>query len=248
MTRRRRWAALLLLTMLAGCAGKPSNVYLDPTFDRETLASAPISWLGVAALAGPDDDAARALYRDRVFLAARDERPALHWVEPDLVWIGLGPQEAHELLDVYRSAGRFTADQLQQLGVVSDRVRYVFVARIDLDLTSLDYDRQEREANGRWMLIVEPRARREMSVIFDVFDLRQSTLAFSVQLHRMETERGNPIEVEMFESSPTEADYERTVRDVLARETMPEAPPREQVVSRLAREAVRALPGSPRGD
>lgn len=247
MNRLRLARFLVGLTLLPGCAGQRADVYLDPAFEAESLAAAPITWLGVTALAGPDDDTARLGSRDRAFAAAQEQRPDLRWVQPELAWIGLGPQQAHELLDTYRLSGRYTADQLDRLGVISDRARYVFVGRVDLDLTSLDYDRQEREANDRWMLIVEPRARREMSATFDLFDLRARTLVFSVQLHRTETERGNPLEVEMFESTPSEADYERAVRELLARETMPEAPSRAQVLSNLAREAVRALPGTSRG-
>lgn len=247
MNRLRLALLFTAVAVLAGCSSRRGDVYLDPAFEAASLATAPITWLGVTALAGPDDDTTRLDSRDRAFAAAKEQRPDLRWVEPDLTWIGLGPQQAHELLDAYRLAGRYTADQLEQLGVIGDRARYVFVGRIDLDLTSLEYDRQEREANDRWMVIVEPRARREMSVTFDLFDLQERTLVFSVHMQRMETERGNPLEVEMFESAPTEADYERAVRDLLAREPMPEAPSRGQVLSILVRDAIRSLPGRSRG-
>ena len=248
MNRSRVMSTLVLLALLGGCGSKRSDVYLDPTFDTGALADAPISWLGVTSLAGPDDDTARVAFRDRAHATSQEQRAHLRWVDPSLVWIGLGPQEAHDLLDVYRLSGRYTAEQLERLGAIGDRARFLFVARIDLDLTSLDYDRQERESNDRWVLLVEPRTRREMSATFDLFDLQERTLVFSVQVQRMETERGNPIEVEMFERTPTEADFERAVRELLARETMPPAPERTTVLANLTRDALRALPGSSRGD
>jgi hypothetical protein len=240
-------ASVALLVVVGGCSSPRSGAYLDPALDARMLQTAPVTWLGVCALAGPDDDDARVRYRDAAHAAAIDARPRIGWVEPSLAWIGLGPQEALDLLDTYRAVGRFTADQLGRLAVIGDRARYVMVGRIDLDLTSLDYDRQEREVSGRWTLTVEPRTRREMSATFDLFDLGLRSLVFSITLQRTEYERGNPIEVEMFESAPTEADFERTVRDLLARETMPDPPERSKVLGILAREAVRALPSAAGG-
>lgn len=240
-------SAALAPVLVAACASPRSDVFVDPSLDARTLALAPVTWLGVCSLAGTDDEDARLAHRDRAHATAVAERADLDWVDPSSTWIGLGPQEAHDLLDTYRAVGRFTADQLGRLAVIGDRARYVMVGRIDLDLTSLDYERQEREANGRWTLTVEPHARREMSATFDLFDLGTRALVFSVHVQRTEITRGNPIDVEMLETSPTEADFERNVRDLLARETLPPPPNRVDVLAILAREAVRALP-SVRGD
>ena len=241
----RTLALLSTLALLGavGCGSKMTDVYLDPSFDAEALEAGSISVFGVTSLPGPDDVQTRIGYRERVQVEMRREREGLDWVDPSAVWIGVGPERAQELLDAYRDSGRFTAEQLEQLAVVSDRVRYLIFARVDLDLTSYDYERQEREVGERWVLQVDPRARREMGVGFDVFDLERRTLVSTARLQRIESERGTTLETEMLERSPTEADFVRATRDLLAREELPPPPSRSDVLSTLAREAARALPG-----
>ena len=244
----RALAVVLLATfgaLLAGCGSTSSNAYVDPSLDEQALASGAIAVLGVTSLPGPDDLDTRIVYREALSGGMAQTRPDLDWVEGSETWIALGDDEAAEILDAYRSTARLTPAQIERLGVLRDRARYVMMARIDLDLERLDTDHRVRESLDRIVVDVDPRSRREMSVTFDLFDLDARRLVFSTLRNRVETETGRTFEVDPMVQPPDTADVDRAIREALPTVPLPEPPGRVVVLRRMIQNAAEQLPGQP---
>lgn len=230
---------------LAGCASKGGNAYVDPALDADTLAADAIAVLGVTSLAGPDDLDTRIVYRETLGGALAQTRPDLRWIEASETWIALGPDVATSILDAYRSTARLGPAQIRELSVLTDRARYVALARIDLDLERLDTDHSPRETLDRIVVDVDVRARREMSCTFDLFDLQEGRLVFTTLRNRVETNTGRSFEVDPLVQPPDTADIDRAIREALPTIPLPEAPARVVLLRRMAQDAAEELPGSP---
>lgn len=238
-------SVLAALVLLAGCASTSRNAYVDPALDVDTLRSDAIAVLGVTALAGPDDLDARILGREALGGTASQARPDLRWIEASETWIALGQDEAQSLLDAYRATARLGPGELERLSVLTDRARFVLMARIDLDLDRVDTDHRTRESFDRIVVDVDVRARREMSATYDLFDLQTRRLVWSTQRTRVETEPGRSFEVEPMVQPPSVADIDRAIRDTLPTIPLPEAPGRLIVLRRMTNDAIGELPGRP---
>lgn len=236
--------ALLIVTiLLGGCASTARNAYVDPVLEGDGIRSGAIAPLGVTALAGPDDLDTRIVYREALSGGMAQSRPDLDWIEASETWIALGQDEAREILDAYRATGRLGPQDIERLAVLSDRARFVLMARIDLDLDQIDTDHRAREALDRIVVDVDLRARREMSATFDLFDLQTRRLVFSSQRTRVETETGRPFEVDPLVQPPTSVDIDRAIREALPTIPLPDPPGRLIVLRRMIQNAADDLPG-----
>ena len=242
---QRTVAALALLLLLAGCGGGGTGAYVDPALDASTLRADAIAVAGAVALAGPDDPDTRITYRELMTRIGREVRPDLEWIEGSETWIALGPEETAAVLDSYRATGRIGPQQIELLSVLADRARYVWLARIDLDLESVEHDHRRREALDRVVADVQTRGRRQMSATFDLFDLETRRLVFSMQRERVETNPGRDFEVVPLQQPPTPSELSAAVREELSRRVLPDPPSRVTVLRGLVRDATRALPGTP---
>jgi len=242
---RRTVLVLILLVVLNGCGGGGSGAYVDPALDASSLRADAVAVLGTVALAGPDETDTRIAYRELMSRIGREVRPDLEWTEGSETWIALGPDETAAVLDSYRATGRIGPGQVDLLSVLDDRARYVWLARIDLDLESVESDHQRREALDRIVADVQTRGRRQMSATFDLFDLETRRLVFSMQRERVETDPGRPFEVVPLQQPPTPGELSAAVRDELSRRILPDPPSRIEVLRGLLRDATRALPGQP---
>jgi len=239
-----RSAALGLLLIVAGCSSQATDIYHDPTFTQESLATGGLAVVGVVALAGEDDDGIRAIESELVHRALREERPKLRSVAPRDIWIALGLDSAAHLLDRYRMSGRLSPADIDTLHYARSLARYGLLARIDLDVVVRDHELSEEELAGRTTYLVEPIVKRELGVTFDIVDLDDGRTLWSLALRRVDQERGDPIRHEPLQSQVTESDLVNAIRDILAREEGPPPPSRQEGLARLYRDFVRRLPGA----
>lgn len=239
-----RRAAVGLLLMVAGCSSQATDIYHDPTFTRESLATGGLAVIGVVTLAGDDDDGTRAIQSELVHRALRDERPALRTAAARDTWIAMGLDSAAQLLDRYRLSGRLAPADIDTLHYARSLARYGLLARIDLDVVVRDHELSEEELAGRTTYLVEPIVKRELGVTFDIVDLDGGRTLWSLSLRRVDQERGEPIRHEPLQSQVTENDLVNAIRDILAREEGPPPPSRQDALARLYRDFVRRLPGA----
>ena len=245
MSRRPASVLLPLVLALAACGGGGTSAYVAPELDAETLREGPIAVLGVGSLAGSDDLDARLALRQAASTTLRNTREDLDWIDASEVWIALDPEYAMAILDDYRNTARLGPKALDHLGVLSGRARYVWVARIELDLVDVRTNENVRRVSDRVVVDIEPVARREMAMSIDLFDLRTQRLVFSDRIERVETNVGRIFQVEPLQQPPTRQDIDQAVEEGLRSERMPEAPSRVVVMERIVRDAARHLPGQP---
>ena len=170
---------LLIFLGLAACSGKaPSGMWSDPALNGDRLAE--------GIIIGGVVDLTRALdlfeqQQDAELLGAAfdRERPDLSirsWADARSV---LDPDSLDTILAEYRLSGRLSASHLRQLAVLSDRARYIALARIDLDQTTTVYFGDIAEADVDFEIIELSDTEKALSITTG--DLGEDTRVYIVE-------------------------------------------------------------------
>lgn len=238
----RTCSILLIILGLAACSGKaPSGLWSDPELDGDRLAEGIIiggvvDLTSVLDLFGQQQDAellGAAFDRERPDLSVRG------WADARSV---LDPDSLDTILAKYRHTGRLSASHLRQLAVLGDQARYIALARIDLDQTTWDYPRRVRETTDRTVVDLEPESRRKISLLFDLYDLELSRLAYTMPIERTGVEHGATYTVEGVDAVPTETEVRNAIEELHRASNRPDPAERGVLVQSMLREAVKHLP------
>jgi hypothetical protein len=233
---------VLLCLVLAGCSGRsPHGLWTDPSLDSDRLAEGVIVG-GIVDLTLERD--VYAVQRDADLLeeVLLQERPQLVVVPWGEVRATLGPDSLDTILSAYRLTGRLSAAQLRSLWPLTGHGRYLALARIDLDQTSHEYRRQVRETTGRTVVDLEPESRRKISLLFDLYDVQQSKLVYTLPVERTGIEHGATFTVEGMDAVPTETEIRDAVYELERSGDRPEPANRKDLLRGILREAIRHLP------
>ena len=247
---RRRVPCVLLalgvwLLVATGCSSRATHLYLDPTFTPDALGQGGLVVLGVVSLAGEDDLSTRTVHSELVRRVLHERRTDLRVLPPGDAWVAMGLQSSRRILDRYRLTGRLLPADVDTVGFARRVARYGLLGRIDLDATYLDHERREEEIGGRLRYEIEPIAKREVGVTFDVVDLSDGRIVWSVYLRRVDSIRGDRITYEPLEGDVlTEAEWIRVVRELLEKNRGPEPPTTASVLENLTRDLARKFPGA----
>lgn len=237
------WRLLLLSCLLAvSCGdGAPRGLWSDPSLESSTLEE------GVVIGGVVDLTAERDLFEMQkdaeilqgMFAAERPSLAVVSWAEARSA---IDADSLDAVLSSYRLNGRLSGRQMQALSHLAGNGRYLALARIDLDQTQWDYTRRVRESGNRTVVDIDPESRREMAMIFDLYDLQTMRLAFTVPLRRTGIEHGSMYTVEGMDAVPTEAEIRDAIADLDSSSTRPEPAERNGLMEGMFRDAVKLLP------
>lgn len=232
----------LLLLLISSCSGRaPSGLWADPSLDAQSLKE------GIVIGGVVDFTAERDLFdqqRDARILEAvfADKRPTLARTPWSTARSLLDPDSLDAILESYRRTGRLSAKQLATLKPLTARGRYLALVRIDLDQTSWAYPRRVRESIDRTVVDLEPESRRTMSMLFDLYDLSTSRLAYTMPVERTGIEHGNTRTVEGIDNVPTEHEVREAMEDIDRSSERPEPAERGGLIKGALNECVSHLP------
>jgi len=217
-------------------------MWSDPSLESSTLTE------GVVIGGVVDLTAERDLFElrtdsellERMFV---QERPELEVVSWSNARTAIEADSLDAVLSAYRLTGRLSARQMQLLAPLTTKGRYLALARIDLDQTRWDYTRRVRETGDRTVVDIDPESRREIALLFDLYDLEVNRLAFTVPVRRTGIEHGSLYIVEGMDAVPTEAEIRDAIHDLDASGDRPRPADRANLLEAMFKEAVKFLPG-----
>ena len=233
---------LLICVAVAACGGgAPRGLWSDPSLDGSSLSEGVIVG-GVSDLSAQRDLFEQQQDAEILQMALETEHPGLPvsgWGEARSV---LDPDSLDAILADYRLSGRLSATNLRRLAVIGSRARYLALARIDLDETTWDYPRRTRESSNRTVIDLEPESRRKISLLFDLYDLRSSRLAYTIPVERTGVEHGSTYTVEGINAVPTETEVRNAIEELRQASDRPDPADRGGLLKAMLREAVEYLP------
>jgi len=233
---------LLICLCMASCSHRtPGGLWSDPELDATKL-SAGIIVGGVVDLTAELDLFDQQQDAELLHTALESERPGLAVGGWGDARAALDPDSLDAILADYRLSGRLSASHLRQLAVLADQARYIALARIDLDQTTWDYPRRVRETTDRTVVDLEPESRRRISLLFDLYDLGLSRLAYTIPLERTGVEHGSTYTVEGINAVPTETEVRNAIEELHRASDRPDPADRSNLVGAMLREAVKHLP------
>jgi len=238
------WRSMLLLCVLAASCGDraPRGLWSDPALEPSALAQGVVIG-GVVDLTSERDLFGMqkdAEILERMFAAERPSISITAW--PD-TRTAIETDSLDAVLAAYRLTGRLSARQMQAVAPLADRGRYLALVRIDLDQTRWDYTRRTRQSGDRTIVDVDPESRREMALLFDLYDLQLERLVFTVPVRRTGIEHGSVYSVEGMNAIPTEAEVQDAIEDLDSTSDRPEPADRSALLQGMFRDAVKYLPG-----
>ena len=89
---------------------------------------------------------------------------------------------------------------------------------------------------------LEPESRRNISLLFDLYDLGLSRLAYTIPLERTGVEHGSTYTVEGINAVPTETEVRNAIEELHRASDRPDPADRGNLVGAMLREAVKHLP------
>ena len=237
------WRCLFLSCLLAVSCGDraPRGMWSDPSLESSTLKEGVVIGGLVDLTAELDlfEMQQDAKILEEMFTAERPSLVVVPWSEARSV---IEADSLDGVLSAYRLSGRLSGSQLQVLSPLAGKGRYLALVRIDLDQTRWEYTRRVRESGTRTVVDIDPESRREMAMLFDLYDLETNRLAFTVPLRRTGIEHGSMYTVQGMDSVPTEVEVSNAIADLDASGDRPEPADRSTLIQGMCRDAVKLLP------
>jgi hypothetical protein len=238
-----RWLLLGCLVLAACTKSAPRGTWTDPALDPQELAE------GVVIGGVVDLTADRDLFeiqRDSELLAEafaelRPALPVVPWAEARTI---IEVDSLDAVLESYRRTGRLSARQLETLAPLQSGGRFLALVRIDLDTTLWEYTRRVRESGDRTVVDLDPESRRQIGLLFDIYDLEAARLAHTAPLQRTGIEHGSIYTVDGVDNVPTEDEVRQAIEYLDSGSNRPEQADRAGLLSGMFRDAVKYLPKS----
>jgi len=183
---------LLATLLLAACGGgTAAGVFHDPSFNKKAYSDRGIAVLGEIAASGLEGGGlvSEDYLTQELQSVLRDKRSDIDFIPSERATDTIGLPVALQLLESYRTRGRFGPSDLDELALLAPIAGYAIVGRMDVHAVTHTFESFQQRQEDDLQEGVEFVTYRELGSMFEVFDTQTGELVWTIYLTRKSRER-----------------------------------------------------------